>query len=163
MNDHVTGDIVALLPPLLQSLDALGFVARHLDPPELGSVMEAIGKPDEELRSTHGKLQAWPEAFADVRARLDTATQETLAAFDGLRAATDIRQVYRALRGYPQAQEALYTLSAHLAPVSHFFLEPAARADTGLQARMAREPRDVNAQSRGARNGSDHTDCKRLV
>ena len=39
-------DIVAVLPPLLQSLEALGFVARHLNPPDFGRVMDAVGTPD---------------------------------------------------------------------------------------------------------------------
>ena len=33
MSEAVVDDIVAVLPPLLQSLEALGFVARHLNPP----------------------------------------------------------------------------------------------------------------------------------
>jgi len=47
MSEAVVDDIVAVLPPLLQSLEALAFVARHLNPPEFGAVMEAAGTPDE--------------------------------------------------------------------------------------------------------------------
>ena len=36
-------DIVAVLPPLLQSLEALSFVARHLNPPDFDRVMQAAG------------------------------------------------------------------------------------------------------------------------
>ncbi len=35
MSEAVVDDIVAVLPPLLQTLDALSFIVRHLDPPEL--------------------------------------------------------------------------------------------------------------------------------
>ena len=49
MSEAVVDDIVAVLPPLLQSLEALGFVARHLNPPDFDRVMEAPGKPDEAL------------------------------------------------------------------------------------------------------------------
>ena len=49
MSEAVVDDIVAVLPPLLQSLEALGFVARHLNPPDFGRVMEAAGTPDEAL------------------------------------------------------------------------------------------------------------------
>ena len=34
MSEAVVDDIVAVLPPLLQSLEALGFIARHLNPPD---------------------------------------------------------------------------------------------------------------------------------
>ena len=43
MSEAVVDDIVAVLPPLLQSLEALGFVARHLNPPDFGRVMHAAG------------------------------------------------------------------------------------------------------------------------
>ena len=36
MSEAVVDDIVAVLPPLLQSLEALGFVARNLHPPDFG-------------------------------------------------------------------------------------------------------------------------------
>ena len=51
MSEAVVDDIVAVLPPLLQSLEALGFVARYLNPPDFGSVMEAAGEPDAALRA----------------------------------------------------------------------------------------------------------------
>ena len=46
MSEAVVDDIVAVLPPLLQSLEALAFIARHLNPPDFGRVMEAAGAPD---------------------------------------------------------------------------------------------------------------------
>ena len=50
MSEAVVDDIVAVLPPLLQSLEALGFIARHLNPPDFGAVMEAAGTPDQALQ-----------------------------------------------------------------------------------------------------------------
>jgi phospholipase/carboxylesterase len=46
MSEAVVDDIVAVLPPLLQALEALAFIARHLNPPQFGQVMEAAGGPD---------------------------------------------------------------------------------------------------------------------
>ena len=51
MSEAVVDDIVAVLPPLLQSLEALGFIARHLNPPDFGRVMEAAGTPDQALQA----------------------------------------------------------------------------------------------------------------
>ena len=42
MEDGVLDDLTQLLPPLLRSLEALGFVARNLDPTRYGAVMETV-------------------------------------------------------------------------------------------------------------------------
>jgi phospholipase/carboxylesterase len=141
MSEAVVDDIVAVLPPLLQSLEALGFIARHLNPPDFGRVMEAAGEPDEALRAVRPRLAQWPEEFSGVRTALESASDAALAAFRGLRAVLngdgDLVTVFRALRYAPRAQEALYALCAKLPPVSEFFVEPALRDDTDLAARLA--------------------------
>src|SRR3954454_11430930 len=102
MSEAVVDDIVAVLPPLLQSLEALGFVARHLHPPDFGQVMHAAGTPEDALRTVHGKLAEWPADFADIRAPLQAASAAVLTAFDGLRTVQsgkgDLVSVFRALR-----------------------------------------------------------------
>src|SRR3982075_4255321 len=141
MGEAVVDDIVAVLPPLLQSLEALGFIARHLNPPDFDSVMEAAGMPDQALQAVRPRLADWPEQFAHLRAPLMTASDEALAAFEGLRAVQhgngDLIAVFRALRHSPRAQEALYPLAAKLPPVSDFFIDPALREDAELLARLA--------------------------
>jgi phospholipase/carboxylesterase len=147
MDDAALDDITALLPPLLQTLEALGFVARHLNPPDLEAVLAAVGTPDAELRAAGERLGSWGEALAGVRERLDAASDAALAAFAALHAAPDqdepLRAVFRALRHLPRAQEALYPLAAGLPPVSRFFLPPELRGEAGLLARLApAEPRE---------------------
>ena len=140
MSEAVVDDIVAVLPPLLQSLEALGFIARHLNPPDFGEVMEAAGQPDQALKAVRPRLANWPEPFADIQTSLETASDAALAAFDGLRAVQrgdgDLIAVFRALRHLPRAQEALYPLAAKLPPVSSFFVDPVLRDDAGLLARL---------------------------
>src|SRR5882724_10262732 len=147
MSEAVVDDIVAVLPPLLQSLEALAFIARHLNPPDFDSIMEAAGQPDQALRAVRPRLADWPEEFAHLRTPLETASDAALAAFEGLRAVQngngDLIAVFRALRHAPRAQEALYALAARLPPVSSFFLDPALREDAGLLARLA-EPGNEN-------------------
>ncbi|HEY5126890.1 MAG TPA: phospholipase [Bradyrhizobium sp.] len=142
MSEAVVDDIVAVLPPLLQSLEALGFIARHLNPPDFDSVMEAAGTPDQALHAVRPRLAGWPEQFAHLRAPLQAASDAALAAFEGLRAVQhgngDLIAVFRALRHAPRAQEALYPLAARWPPVSAFFVDPALREDTGLLARLAK-------------------------
>ncbi|MGP9813195.1 phospholipase [Rhodopseudomonas sp. NSM] len=141
MSDAVIDDIVALLPPLLRSIEALGFVARYLHPPDFGEVMRLAGAPDTELRAELPRLVAWPDSFAHLREPLRTAADHALAAFAGLRAVDrgegDLVSVFRALRHLPQALEALYPLAANLPPVSGLYLDPALREDDAVLARLA--------------------------
>jgi len=141
MSEAVVDDIVAVLPPLLQSLEALSFVARHLNPPDFDRVMRAAGVPDQALQSVRERITGWPEEFSGIRIPLETASDAALAAFGGLRMVHsghgDISAVFKALRYAPRAQEALYPLAAKLPPVSNFFVEPALREDAALLARLA--------------------------
>src|SRR5215472_1112885 len=133
MSEAVVDDIVAVLPPLLQSLEALAYVARHLNPPDFGRVMHEIGAPEDALQAARAQLGKWPENFAAVRTSLDAASEATLTAFAGLRDVQhgngDFVAVIRALRYTPRAQEALYPLAAKFPPVSDFFLNPTLRED----------------------------------
>jgi phospholipase/carboxylesterase len=141
MSEAVVDDIVAVLPPLLQSLEALSFIARHLNPPQFDSVMEAAGTPDQALQAVRSRLADWPGEFANIQTSLEAASDAALAAFDGLRAVQhgngDLVAVFRALRYVPRAQEALYPLAAKLPPVSSFFVDSSLREDAALLARLA--------------------------
>jgi phospholipase/carboxylesterase len=146
MSEAVVEDIVAVLPPLLESLEALAFIARHLNPPDFDKVMEAAGQPDQTLQAVRARLSDWPEQFAHLRVPLQTASDAALKAFEGLRAVQlgngDLVAVFRALRYAPRAQEALYALAAKLPPVSSFFVDPALRDDADLEARLAAPAKD---------------------
>jgi phospholipase/carboxylesterase len=140
MSENIVDDIVAALPPLLQSLEALSFIARHLNPPEFGAVMESAGTPDQALQAVRSRLGAWPEQFAELGSALAVASDEALAAFAGLRQVErgdgDLVAVFRALRHAPRALEALYPLASRLPPVSSFFVDPDLCDDAGLTARL---------------------------
>jgi phospholipase/carboxylesterase len=141
MSEAVVDDIVAVLPPLLQSIEALAYVARHLNPPDFDHVMQAIGAPEEALRAVRVRLTEWPEQFVDVRASLETSSDAVLSAFAGLRSVQhgngDLVAVFRALRYLPHAQEALYPLAEKFPPVSDVFVDPALRDDDALKGKLA--------------------------
>ena len=134
-------DLVAFLPPLLRSLEALAFVARNLNPPDLAAVLAVAGAPDEPLRAARPRLDAWPDHLAGPREALAKSADAVLAGFEGLRESADLRDVFRALRWLPRAQEALYPLAAALPPVCRAFLDPVARADPARLAALAAPPR----------------------
>jgi len=140
MEDAALEDLKLFLPPLLRALEALGFAARHLNPPTLPGLLSAMAEPDAALRVVRPRLDGWPDALGGVRERLQGAADLALAGLGELAAATDVRGVYRALRYLPRAQEALYPLAGGLPPVSRFFLSQGRREDVDLAARIAEAP-----------------------
>ena len=141
MDKAVMDDIVAVLRPLLQSLDALAFVARHFNPPDFDRVMQTVGTPDAALQSARERMAVLPAELAAIKAALEAASDAALAAFSGLRAVHrgqgDLAAVFKALRHAPRAQEALYPLAASLPPVNRFFLASSLHGDAGLLERLA--------------------------
>src|SRR5690606_3294117 len=121
--------VVALVPALLNALEAIQFAGRHLHPPHLADLIATVGTRDAPLREALDGLRRidWPERFAFVRDRLEAASISAMSAFDGLRAAGGeaggVLQAYRALRHYVRAVEAIYPLAPMLPAISRFFLE----------------------------------------
>ncbi len=142
-NDRLKAAIAALVARLLDTLDALGCIARRLHPPLLGSLVAALGERDAGLRAARAAFGAatWPAEMAWFREQIERAAEAGLRACDGLRAAADsddgLRLAYRALRQVSRAQEALYPLAGMLPAVSRFFVEPDRREDTALLDRLA--------------------------
>jgi phospholipase/carboxylesterase len=99
------------VPPLLHSLEALGFIARYLNPPDFDRVMGAVGQPDEALRAVRPRLEQWPRNFAHIKAPLEAASDAALARSrpavvqDGH--GDFVKPVSRPSHA-PRAQEALY-------------------------------------------------------
>jgi phospholipase/carboxylesterase len=107
---------------LLDTLDALGFIARHLHPPRLEELVATLGGRDAALREALADA-VWPD---ELRDHVERAAEAALRACDGLRAAAgptgDLRQAYRALRQVSPALEALYPLASVMPTVSRWFL-----------------------------------------
>ncbi len=139
---EVLDAISNIMPPLLRAMDALGFIGRHLHPPQIAQVLEAIGPVDEPLREQLKQFQSvdWPDHLTEFKARVDTSCEAACRAFDGLAEAKDdpngIMKAYRALGENARATEALYPLAAMFGPVSQFFLDQASREDAELLARL---------------------------
>lgn len=147
MTDPDLDELAAMVSPLLRALDALGLVARHLNPTDIEGAIAAVGAQEGALRQARARLAAWPESLVRARPLLEASSDAALAAFDELRSASGhthgLIGVFRALRHLPRAQEALYPLTRALVPVSRFFLNPDRRNDEDLLRRLwDAEPRD---------------------
>ncbi len=142
MSDDIQDAVVALVPPLLGTLDALEDIGRFLHPPHLLDLIGRLGDQDRQLHQALGAFNAvaWPEAMAAFRDQLVLACTHTLRAADGLRAAPQeanpLFAASRALRQCARAAEALYPVSAMLPVVSRYFLDEDRRGDAALQARL---------------------------
>jgi phospholipase/carboxylesterase len=146
MDENEIDEAIALVPPLLRALETLGFASRHLHPPALAELAPVLTPAEVGLRTAHTHPNADLMQVDPFRAVLYAAADETLAAFDGFKAALDggdVGHIYRAFRHVPRAQEMLYRL-AEIPPVSRYFLDPEARGDDALIARLANAPPSEN-------------------
>ncbi|HTI84772.1 MAG TPA: hypothetical protein VL614_30330 [Acetobacteraceae bacterium] len=112
------------LARLLDALEALEFIGRHMHPPAAAELLAMFGDRDVALREAMVGAE-WPAGW---RGSIERATECTLRACDGLRQADDLRQVYRALRQVNRALEALYPLASVVPTVDRFFLAADDRA-----------------------------------
>src|SRR3954467_2665225 len=146
MSEPVADPLAALLPPLLRSMEALGFIARHFHPPDFGAVVEAVGTPDDDMRAARAALESPPDGSTGVPRQLLGAADAALAAFEGLRKAPGeadgVRAAFRAFRYLPRAKEALYPFAGAVAAINRFFLDAALRDDADALKRTAVPSRD---------------------
>jgi phospholipase/carboxylesterase len=131
-----------LLPPLLVTLERVGWVQRNLYPPiaprlaeELAPCAEAIAGP---LRAV--EALACPDDLRFMRNPLVEAARQALdliAIFvEAAQPPGEPMGLYRALRRFAWVQETLYPLAPVFEPLSRWFLEPAGRDDDALVARL---------------------------
>jgi phospholipase/carboxylesterase len=142
MSDALVEAMVGIVRTMLDALDRLEFIARHLHPPDIASLVEVLGDCDGDLRKTRGVIAnvAWPDHLVPFREQMEHAADMTLRACDGLREAGvsgGLRAAMRALRNVGRALEALYPLAPSLPSVSRFFLEPNKRDGQALLDRLA--------------------------
>ncbi len=144
--DAIEAAIALLVPRLLGTLDRLALIGRHLHPPHIPELAEAIGDRDNFLSEARDAANAlsWPDTLAGFHDPLDVAARYTLQACSGLRAAATqdngLREAYRALRQTARAMEALYDLKDALRTLDLWFLNPDQRADPALLDRLSHKP-----------------------
>jgi len=135
-------DIEAFTAPLLRTLEALTWVARHLHPIGYSHLLRDAGLSGDELRTALA-MPPWPEPYSALRPVLDAGASYALAAVDGLIEAAgppeDITQAWRALRYFPRALETLYPLAGILPQLNRYFLDASHRDDADLTRRLMKQ------------------------
>jgi phospholipase/carboxylesterase len=132
-----------LVPATLRGLQALEFAGRHLSPAALPQLIEAMAGRDDDIMAalTDSRALDWPDRLKPVRGCLEPAAEAVAEGIAGLRSAMEDPQpivaAYRAMRNYARAAQSIYPMAAFLKSVSQFFLEPSARDDPELLARLA--------------------------
>src|SRR5262245_39851081 len=163
MNPAERDAVGAFLGPLLDALERITWVQRHLHPPAASRLAAALEPGPGELTAalTSLRAHAWPDDLGFVRDRLVAVAQQTLdllgAFVEAARSPGDAMGLYRALRRLAGIQEALYPLAPVLSPVSRWFLEPARREDDALVAAL----REAARREDDPRVGVLHADHER--
>src|SRR5262245_4062120 len=112
-SDALLDATTALVPPLLTALDALAFAGRHLHPPHLPRLAEALERFAPPLRDGRERFAAiaWPEDLQFFQTQLLSAGDAALRALDGVRESAGdpngVMRAYRAMRQTTLAVEAL--------------------------------------------------------
>jgi len=131
-----------LLQPLLQTLERVVWVQRHLYPPQAPRLAQELAPCREAVAGPLHALEArdWPEDLHFMRDRLVAAARQTVELVEAFVEASQSPEgpigLYRALRRFSSVQETLYPLAPVFEPVSRWFLEPARRGDDALVARL---------------------------
>src|SRR5262249_25925657 len=134
--------IGALLQPLVETMERVSWVQRHLLPPLASRLADELAPGADEIA---GPLEAaegldWPDDLRFMRDRLVDVSRQTVELVTSFAAAArspdNPIDLYRALRRFARVQETLYPLAPAFEPVSRWFLEPERRDDDALVARL---------------------------
>ena len=142
MPAEVLDALGGLLPPLLVTLERVGWVQRNLYPPIAPLLAEELAPCAYAITGPLGAVEALacPDDLRFMRNPLVEAARQTLdliAIFvEAAQPPGDPMGLYRALRRLARVQETLYPLAPVFESLSRWFLEPARRDDDALVARL---------------------------
>ena len=142
-NEQLLDAISGVLPPIMTALEALAWVGRHLHPPNLAALADAVADAADPVAAGLERFRdtSFPEHLEPFQDHVVRAGEHVCRAFEGLAEAVDdpggTLQAYRAMGHQTRALYALYPVAAMLTPVSRFFVEPGLRNDDALLGRLA--------------------------
>ena len=143
MSDCSATDLDACLQPLLESLETLLVIQRHLNPDLLNQLKEKAIACAAPLMEGRGRLVDLPIA-QELKSNLDASfglAEKAVAAFSEIPDEPDgLIMAYRALRYAPYATEMLYPAVRDSLAVSRYFLEEVAKDDLSRLERLQNAP-----------------------
>jgi len=141
--DELLDATTALVPPLLNGLEALGYAGRHMHPPNLSSLVESVQPYREPLKKGISVFDdiTWPEHLHRFRDHVKESADLAMQSFNEFLSSVNQSQppmaAYRAMSYSTKAVETLYPVSMMLPPVSRFFLDVGDREDEQLIQKLA--------------------------
>ena len=78
MNPSTLEQVEQLTAALLRTLDALGFITRHLSPLGFAHQLARAGEPDADLRAARA-FPEWDDPYSALRPLLDASSDQALA------------------------------------------------------------------------------------
>ena len=143
MLDYSAPELDACLQPLLESLETLLAIQRHLNPVFLNQLKEKATALAAPLRAGRDRLVELPLA-QDLKSNIDSSfglAEKAVAAFSEIPDEPDgLIMAYRALRYLPYAAEMLYPAVCDSVAVSRYFLEEATQDDLLRLERLQKAP-----------------------
>lgn len=140
-DDDLVDAISSVLPPIMAALETLNHIARHLHPPNLEALANAVADTREAVAAGLKRFAdtEFPADLQMFKQQVQQAGDCVLRACEGLQSAagsSDLMPAFRALGQRTRAMEALYPIANVLPPVSRFFLEADRREDEALRAKL---------------------------
>lgn len=157
--DALLDATTALIPPLLNGLEALNYAGRHMHPPNLVSLVESVKPYREPLKQGIAVFDEieWPEHLARFRDHVRESANLTMQSFNEFLSSINQSQppmaAYRAMGFTTKAIETLYPVSMMLPPVSRFYLDVDRRDDQDLIKRLAEA--DGTSESTGVMHANN--------
>lgn len=133
--DRLQEAITQLIPKLLMTMEAFEQAQRNMHPTQLSQLADFISPFAAELQADYDNFQQYefPEDLKHFQAMILEGCKYCLRACDSLQQHEEgFGKVMQASRAHVRAQEHIYPLSEFLSPVSKYFVENAARDNTGL-------------------------------
>ena len=140
--DVLLNATTALVPAMLTAIDLLQHAGRHLHPPRIAQLAGEVEPYRQPLKDGLEQFDAvaWPEHLTGFSAHASRAAGAVLKGMDEFLSAPNqsnpAMAAYRALGYNTRALEDAYVLAMMLPPVSRFFIDPEAREDAALAARL---------------------------
>ncbi len=143
-DEQVVDAINSFFPVLVNALDTLAYIGRHLHPPQLDHLLANVESGAVILAEHINRFHkvSWPDHLLPFKLTADASANLACKAFEALAQAktesNGIFTAYKALGQYTKSVEALYPLASVFPPLSLYYLNDRERSDEALLQKLAK-------------------------